>query len=172
MGRLILLVLCAGAAGGWILSAPAQQPAAPPPPSADLLLVDSAASAARTEAVAEGEGLELERQPDGHFYAEVRVNNVPVRFLVDTGASGIALTRDDARRAGLAVSAGMYDVVGQGASGEVRGEHVMLDRVELGRAKVERTHAVILDSGHHSLLGQSFLREFTVEIAGDRMRLR
>lgn len=119
------------------------------------------------------DAVELKREADGHFYADVEINNMPIRILVDTGASGIALTRDDARRAGLPVSVGMFDVVGEGASGDVHGEYVKLDTVRLGKETARDVPAVILDGGNQSLLGQSFLRQFeTVEIKGDRMILR
>ena len=117
--------------------------------------------------------VELKREPDGHFYADVEINNMPIRILVDTGASGIALTRDDARRAGLPVSVGMFDVVGEGASGDVKGEYAMLDTVRLGKETARQVPAIVLDGGNQSLLGQSFLRQFdSVEIKGDRMILR
>lgn len=117
--------------------------------------------------------VELKRQPDGHFYADVEINNIPIHILVDTGASGIALSRDDARRAGLTVSVGMFDVVGEGAGGDVRGEFVTLDTVRLGKQTARQMPAVILDGGEQSLLGQSFLRQFqAVEIKNDRMVLR
>lgn len=115
----------------------------------------------------------LTREPNGHFYADVQINGSPIRVLVDTGASGIALSRDDARRAGLAVSAGMFNVVGEGANGDVHGEFVKLDRVSLGSKTVEGASAVVLDAGDQSLLGQSFLSKFdAVEIRGDTMVLR
>lgn len=117
--------------------------------------------------------VELRREPDGHFYADVEINGTPVRALVDTGASGIALSREDARRAGIGISIGMYEVVGVGASGEVRGERVTLDRVTLGSETVEDMRAIVLDSGDLTLLGQSFLSHFdSVEIQGDKMVLR
>ena len=117
--------------------------------------------------------VELKRQPDGHFYADVEINNMPIHILVDTGASAIALSRDDARRAGLAVSAGMFDVIGEGAGGDVKGEFVTLDTVRLGKQTARQVPAVILDGGETSLLGQSFLRQFqNVEIKGDTMALR
>ena len=115
----------------------------------------------------------LDREYNGHFYADVQINGSPIRVLVDTGATGIALSRDDARRAGLAVSAGMFEVVGEGANGDVHGEFVKLDRVSLGPKTVEGITAVVLDEGDHSLLGQNFLSKFdTVEIRGDKMYLR
>ena len=117
--------------------------------------------------------IELQRNDDGHFYADVRINGAPIRMLIDTGASGIALSREDAQMAGLATSIGMTDVVGEGASGEVRGQWVHLDRVELGPLSASGLDAAILDGGQPSLLGQSFLRKFgKVQIEDDRMVLR
>jgi aspartyl protease family protein len=120
-----------------------------------------------------GDGLVLRKNWDGHFYADTQINGTTIRMLVDTGASGIALTRDDARRAGIGISIGMPKVVGQGAGGEVKGEYVTLDRISLGGESAESLPAVVLDGGGQSLLGQSFLEKFaTVEIKGDRMVLR
>jgi aspartyl protease family protein len=122
---------------------------------------------------AEDGTVRLERNSDGHFYADVKINGTSIHALVDTGASGIALSREDARKAGLATSIGMDNVVGRGADGDVRGEYVMLDRVSLGHKEAEGMSAVVLNSGEQSLLGQSFLSKFdTVEIKGDRMVLR
>jgi clan AA aspartic protease (TIGR02281 family) len=115
----------------------------------------------------------LERSEDGHFYADVQINGSNVHMLVDTGASGIALSRDDARAAGLAPSIGMNDVVGEGADGEVHGEYVKLDRVELGPLSASGLEAIVLNTGQQSLLGQSFLSKYSnVQIEGDRMVLR
>jgi len=117
--------------------------------------------------------LTLDREADGHFYADVRINGNPVHMLIDTGASGIALSRDDARTAGLATSIGMNEIVGEAADGAVRGEYVKLDRVELGPLSASGLDAVVLNSGQQSLLGQSFLSKYaTVQIEGDRMVLR
>ena len=117
--------------------------------------------------------VELNRNEDGHFYADVQINGAPVHMLVDTGASVIALSRDDARSAGIATSIGMNDVVGEGADGAVHGEYVKVDRMELGPRTVEGLDAVVLNSGEQSLLGQSFLAKFdSVEIHGNTMVLR
>lgn len=115
----------------------------------------------------------LQRSENGHFYAEVEVNGVPIRMLVDTGASGIALSRDDARAVGIATSIGMNDVVGEGAGGSVHGDFVTIDRITLGSKSVEQMPALVLNGGEQSLLGQSFLKQFaSVEIHGDTMTLR
>jgi aspartyl protease family protein len=121
---------------------------------------------------ATGSGLTLHREWDGHFYADTQINGATIRMLVDTGASGIALSRDDARRAGIGISIGMPNVVGQGAGGDVKGEVVTLERVSLGGESVEGVPAIVLDGGDKSLLGQSFLSKFaSVEIRGDTMVL-
>ena len=120
-----------------------------------------------------GQQLVLERRGDGHFYADVEVNGVPISMLVDTGASGVALSAEDARRAGIATSIGMHDVIGEGASGAVRGDIVTLERIRLGGIEQSGVPAAVLNGGSTSLLGQSFLRDFdSVEISGDRMHLR
>jgi aspartyl protease family protein len=140
--------------------------------SATNRLAEPKASNSPQFAAAEG-SLELQRETDGHFYADVRINGNPVHMLIDTGASGIALSRDDARAAGLATSIGMPDVVGEGADGEVHGEYVKLDRVELGPLSASDLDAVVLNSGQQSLLGQSFLSRYSsVQIEGNRMVLR
>ena len=117
--------------------------------------------------------VELHRASDGHFYADVEINGSKIHALVDTGASVIALSREDARSAGVATSIGMNEVVGQGADGAVHGEVVTLDRIQLGDKEAEKMSAIILNSGEQSLLGQEFLSKFeSVQIKGDKMVLR
>ncbi len=121
----------------------------------------------------DGSSVVLERSGDGHFYADVEINGAPVHMLVDTGASGVALSREAARSAGVATSIGMNEVVGEGADGAVRGEQVRIERMRLGPASAEAIDAVVLSSGGMSLLGQDFLQRFTsVEIRDDCMVLR
>ena len=134
----------------------------------------SSSSSERDSSVAEpGDGLVLERRGDGHFYADVEVNGVPISMLVDTGASAVALSAEDARRAGIATTIGMSEVIGEGAGGAVQGDIVTIDRIRLGDTEKSGVTAAVLKGGSTSLLGQSFLREFDqVEIRGDRMHLR
>lgn len=115
----------------------------------------------------------LDREVDGHFYADVVVDGVPSRMLVDTGASVIALTGDDAAAAGLHWDPNAVAVVAQGASGPVYGVQTRLSTVTLGNFEARDVDALIIPEGLGiSLLGQSFLSTVdTVEIAGDRMVL-
>lgn len=117
--------------------------------------------------------VELKREENGHFYADVEINGAQVHMLVDTGATGVALSREDARKAGIATSIGMNEVVGQGADGSIHGEYVTIDRMALGGKTVERMNAIVLNNGDQSLLGQAFLARFaSVEMRGDTMTLR
>ena len=120
-----------------------------------------------------GGAIRLSRRPDGHFYADAKVNGSTVNFLVDTGASGIALAYSDAKRAGIHVDRSDFYVVGQGASGPVRGQVVRIDDVKLGGEHATHVQGIVMDGGEQSLLGQSFLERFgSVEIRGDTMTLR
>jgi aspartyl protease family protein len=115
----------------------------------------------------------LERMPNGHFYADGNVNGQPVRLVVDTGATTVALTVADAQRIGVPFSTNEFTVIGSGASGPVRGEDVMLDRVEVGGKEVRSVRAAVVEGLDVSLLGQTYLsRISSVQMSGDTMTLR
>ncbi len=131
------------------------------------------ASTTASRKVASGQGITLDRAPDGHFYADARVNGTNVHFMVDTGATGVALSVEDASRVGLPYYASEFTAVGRGASGEVRGKLVTLDRVTLGGKSVSSVSGAILEGSEMSLLGQSFLGQMgSIEIKGDTMVIR
>lgn len=131
-------------------------------------------SGARVATIASAGETVLERQPDGHFYADAQVNGRTIRFMIDTGATSVALTRDDAARAGVDFDPSRFDVVGTGASGPVRGQRVRIADLRLDLKQAANVDAAVLDDGLSvSLLGQSFLsRLATVQIERDRMILR
>ena len=99
----------------------------------------------------------LERNSDRHFYADANVNGKSVHFLVDTGASEIALTEQDARKVGIEVDPQKYELIGQGASGMVRGQYIELNKVDLGGIQQSSAKAVVVQGASVSLLGQPFL---------------
>jgi aspartyl protease family protein len=174
MVRYYFAFIVAVAIGTALLSGRQVEPAAAATGVDEVIAIAAAPPAIEAAALqSAGGGLTLKREPDGHFYADSLINGATIRMLVDTGASGIALSRDDARRAGIGISIGMPNVVGQGAGGDVHGEMVMLDRVSLGGKSAEAMPAIVLDGGDQSLLGQAFLGKFaSVEIRGDTMVLR
>lgn len=115
----------------------------------------------------------LERAGDGHFYAEASVDGQPVLFMVDTGASAVALTGEDAQELGLRWDDNALYKVGRGASGAVYGTQITIKELTLGSFRGQNVAAVIVPEGLPvSLLGQSFLSRIdNLEIAGDRMVL-
>jgi aspartyl protease family protein len=123
----------------------------------------------------ESEGIALTRQPDGHFYANAAVNasndEGEVRFLVDTGASSIALTGADADALGLSWDESELQIVGRGVSGDVLGKPVILKSVQVGDITAYDVQAAIIPEGLDvSLLGQSFLSKVgNVNIQGNEM---
>jgi aspartyl protease family protein len=172
MWRVAIMIIFAGTLVGALMPVGA-------PTSTDegrkIVRVDTFEQSERSPQTSDpGSGtITLERNFDGHFYADAQVNGATVHFLIDTGASGIALSSDDARRAGLSFNAANAEVIGSGASGAVMGHWVQLNRVQLGLKSVSNAPAVILEGGDRSLLGQSFLSQFgSVEIHDDTMVLR
>lgn len=121
-----------------------------------------------------GDAVVLDRQGDGHFYADATANGAPVRFLVDTGASVVALTASDAQRLGLMWNYNELQMVGRGVSGDVMGKPVQIGELRLGGLTAQNVRAVIIPDGLDvSLLGQSFLSGVGhVTINGNRMTLR
>lgn len=124
-------------------------------------------------AAGEAPATQLERAANGHFYVFAKVNGELVHFLVDTGASTVALTLDDARRVGIDADPAGFEVIGEGASGPVRGKLVTLDSVDIEGKSVRNVRAAVLEGSNLSLLGQSYLERMgTVEIRGAYMVLR
>ena len=111
----------------------------------------------RTEPSAPGIEVSLQRSSDRHFYATASVNGHDVRFLVDTGASEIALTEDDARKVGIKFDPYRYELLGEGASGFVRGQYVNLDTIQIDGIHEKGVKAVVVEGAAVSLLGQPFL---------------
>jgi aspartyl protease family protein len=100
----------------------------------------------------------LVKAADGHFWAEATVNGRAVRFLVDTGATTVALTGPDAQRLGLDLEALDYNQPVTTASGTIRAALVELDYVSVAGARVEKVQALVLREGlSSSLLGMSYL---------------
>ncbi len=118
--------------------------------------------------------IEVRRAGDGHFYLETNVNGATVQFMVDTGASTIALSWDDARKAGFQPENLSFFERVMTASGPAMSAPVTLDNVSVGPIVRTRIRAGILPEGvDGSLLGMSFLDTLSsYEIAGDRLTLR
>ena len=98
------------------------------------------------------------RARDGHFYVDADVNGARIRFLVDTGATYVALSPADARSAGLRVFDSDYTAQTSTANGVARVAPVILRQVELDQLQLFDVRAVVLEKPMPvSLLGMSFL---------------
>lgn len=113
------------------------------------------------QSVVDGTTIVLPRARDGHYYLTLDINNVPVEFVVDTGASQVVLTQDNAKRIGLNPLALSYLGTASTANGTVRTAAVRLDTVSLGAITDTRVRAVVNDGVMNgSLLGMTYLSNF------------
>jgi aspartyl protease family protein len=108
----------------------------------------------------------------GHFLGSGAINGRPVRFMVDTGASVVALSADEAARIGIDLSSATPVTIGT-ANGPVPGRRVTLSAVSLGGVTVANVAAVVTPAPMtHVLLGNSFLQRFQLRRDNDVMRLQ
>lgn len=123
--------------------------------------------------VLEGGRVEVPLGQDGHYHLTADVNGTPLRFIVDTGASTIALGADDARRVGIDPASLGYLGQAQTANGTVPTATVMLDSVTIGDIHDEQVPALVLQSEIGvSLMGMSYLSRFArVSIESNRLIL-
>lgn len=100
----------------------------------------------------------IAKSGDGHFWAEADVNGRRVRFLVDTGASAVALTTADAKRLGFDPQQLSYDYQVTTAAGPARAAAVKLGRISVAGAAVSDVDALVIEKGlDTSLLGMTYL---------------
>lgn len=110
-------------------------------------------------AVTRGESVTVRRAWQGHFVLEGSVDDAPVTFLFDTGASMVVLAANDAARAGFDPAALDYRVPVETASGRTTVAPVRLGAVTIGGIRVEDVRAAVArpDDLSASLLGMTFL---------------
>jgi aspartyl protease family protein len=115
--------------------------------------------------------ISLPADSGGHFMAQGSINGRPVQFMVDTGASTVALSVADAERIGLAYRAGQPVRIGT-ANGVVQGWRLKLSSVRIGDVDVYEVDAVVTPQGMpFVLLGNSYLNRFQMRRDNDQMVL-
>lgn len=119
----------------------------------------------------EGEPIVLKRNHSGHFVATGRINGEPVNFLLDTGATYVAVPAHLAEPLGLEPAGSAWFNT---ANGRVRGELTWLDEVRLGGFAATDVRGSISHGLETDvvLLGMSFLNRFDIEIRDARMVLQ
>jgi aspartyl protease family protein len=126
-------------------------------------------------AISHGRSVEIARANSGDFDVRAQINGAPIAMVLDTGASSVVLTPDDAKAAGLPLEVLNYTVNIDTANGRTRAAPVTLDRIAVGGLVERSVEALVAQPGQlrTSLLGMSFLNRLqSWEVSGDRLLLR
>ncbi|MEM6408236.1 MAG: TIGR02281 family clan AA aspartic protease [Pseudomonadota bacterium] len=118
--------------------------------------------------------IEAPRRADGHFYLTLTVGDTPIEFIVDTGATDVVLSKEDAARVGIDPDELLFSGRAMTANGMVRTAQVRLQDVSIGGIE-EGTVRASVNEGElfGSLLGMSYLERYqSIEIRGDRLILK
>jgi len=121
-----------------------------------------------------GRTVHLKASRRGHFFARAWINGRAINVMVDTGASGVALTADDADTIGVFVGANDFTRRSRTANGIVHSAPVTLDSIRIGDIEVDNVEASVSQPGrlHITLLGMTFLRKLSqVEFRGEQLVL-
>lgn len=122
-----------------------------------------------------GKEVILHKLLDGHFQADVAVDGRTISMLVDTGASMVALSHEDALRVGIDPSQLTYSMTVMTANGRARAAPVTLDQVAVGPIVRNDVAASVAQDGRldQSLLGMSFLETLgSLQMQTDELRMR
>lgn len=158
--RLARLAPASRPAGGVAESAPARLPPQPAPSSIPGL---------------SGRTVVIEGDRAGHFTTTTAIDGRHVTMMVDTGASVVALSHEDAALAGIRPAPSDYQARMSTANGVVAAARVRIREIRVGEIHVRDVDAVVMPRGllGQSLLGMSFLRQLRgFDIAGNRLTLR
>ena len=110
-----------------------------------------------------GSTITLQSTRGGHFVSEIRINGSPVQALVDTGATLVALSHEDAERANIRPSGNARTGMANTANGQVKFTMVMLNEVRLGPLVLRDVEAAVMPKGamQNTLLGMAFLKRLS-----------
>jgi aspartyl protease family protein len=112
----------------------------------------------------------LQQNRAGHYVATGAIDGVPVVFLVDTGATDVAVSQKVAERIGLEKG---FRVTVNTANGTASGWNTILDKVTLGNIEMTAVPATIMPGlGQEALLGMSFLKRLTLIQRGEELLIR
>ena len=145
-----------------------------PAPAAATTALHKAAPSETTIAQAGSRSLSIPRDARGHFLTDGRINGQRIDFMVDTGASVVALNEKSAARFGLRPTPGDYNATVTTANGTIKAARARLAMVDLGGLVVRDVDAMVLpDSAlSENLLGLSFLSKLRrYEYANGKMVL-
>jgi aspartyl protease family protein len=160
---IVLALIIGQTVPSWI--APQTQPAAPP----QIASVDT-----RPAPAPEGRQVALRAGPGGHVTVNGLVNDRPVTFLVDTGATMVVLSEDTAHRLGYHPARADFTQVSRTAGGTIAVAPIRIGEIRIDNILVRDVPAVVVpgDIFQGNLLGMSFLNRLRkFEFQGDRLVL-
>ena len=177
---LILAIALIAGAGAYLL-APRLEPSAPGPAAAETA-APATLNAANVSVEDTGtcttplpaKAAVLRRKDDSHYWGLADVDGYPVNFMVDTGASVVVLTFDEAKRMRLEPETLDYKWNISTAGGKTKGASVLLDSIRFGSVEIENVEAMVLrDDLQQNLLGMSFLEQlYSYEFRGKQLIIR
>lgn len=117
-----------------------------------------------------GKEITIQRGHDSHFRIKGSINGIPVTFLIDTGATSVAVSANLAEKAGLKKQAAMNT---ETAGGETQGYFTVINKLEFAGIELSDTSAIIVDQlpAGEALLGMNVLQKFTINQSKDTMVL-
>lgn len=160
-----LMLAMAGLVPNWLANE-SSAPSKPAPVAANVT--------AQTPASVSGRTVTIARDRRGHFQVEARVDGRRLDFMVDTGASVIALTAADAKRLGIFPAFNDYKARVRTANGTVKAAPVMLGSVDVGGLVVRDVQALVMPDNalSENLLGLAYLTKLKrFEYAGGKLVL-
>lgn len=154
----LVAALAAGASAQAVITFGHNQSASSDLRPAQAVADQTEAATSSTAAPAQGDAAQLVKAADGHYWADANVDGKAVHVLVDTGATDVALTADDAERLGLQPKTLDYTYKVTTANGQARAAKVTLASVSVAGVQVQGVEALVIDKGlQNSLLGMTYL---------------
>jgi aspartyl protease family protein len=123
----------------------------------------------------DGQEVIIQKALGGHFQADVAVDGKTIPMLVDTGASSVVLSFDDAKTIGIDTDGLAYTIPVMTANGRAMAAPVRLDEIAIGPISRRNVRAMVAEDGRldESLLGMSFLSTLSsLNMQTDELRLR
>lgn len=135
------------------------------------LLLNNTLFATKKPSISEsdaGKQISIYRDYDSHFRIKGAINGIPVTFLIDTGATSLAISEELATKAHLEQQA---PLVTETANGEARGYFTKIDKLDIGGVEVNNVSAVIIPGLDVALLGMNVLSKFSIQQTNDTLTL-
>lgn len=125
------------------------------------------------EVAVEKKSVRILRDNTGMYRTVGFINGVQVNFLVDTGASTVAMNENTAKRVGLQYKLYGQKFVASTAAGEAYAWHIKVKKVNVGGLELKQVDAAVIEGvgPNDVLLGMSFLRQFKMQDDGELLKL-